>query len=72
MITVSELTTPDIKQMINILQDELDKRQRARRAELINQFKQAYWALRDEGMSIQYDTHEYDVFLDDFERFWFT
>lgn len=51
-IDIYQLPESTIKDYINELQDEIGRRKKAHRAELINEFKQALRNLEDEGITV--------------------
>lgn len=68
---VSELTTNTIKNLMSMMQEELDRRERAKRAELITQFEMAFDAMKDARIDIKYETFDRTVPLNDWDNFHF-
>lgn len=62
-IDISQLPESTIKDYINELQDEIGRRQKAHRTELINEFKQALRNLEDAGVTVT--THRYCLECDE-------
>ena len=68
---VSELTTNTIKNLMSMMQEELDRRERAKRAELITQFEMAFNAMMDARISIKYDTFDGPINITLWDEFYF-
>lgn len=51
-IDISQLPDSTLKDYISELQDEVDRRKKAHRTELINEFKQALRNLEDAGVTV--------------------
>ena len=56
-IDISQLPESTIKDYISELQDEVDRRKKAHRTELINEFKQALRNLEEVGVVVIADGH---------------
>ena len=68
---VSELTTNTIKNLMSMMQEELDRRERAKRAELITQFEMAFNAMMDARIGIKYDTFDGPINITLWDDFYF-
>lgn len=68
---ISELTSNSIKNLMNMMQEELDKRERAKRAELITQFEMAFNAMMDARIGIKYDTCDGTINITHWDDFYF-
>lgn len=68
---VSELTTNTIKNLMGMMQEELDRRERAKRAELITQFEMAFDAMKDARIGIKYDTFDGPINITLWDDFYF-
>lgn len=68
---ISELTSNSIKNLMGMMQEELDKRARAKRAELITQFEMAFNAMIDAHIGIKYDAFDGCVNLTHWDDFYF-
>ena len=68
---ISELTSNSIKNLINMMQEELDRRERAKRAELITQFEMAFNAMMDARIGIKYDTFDGPINIAHWDNFYF-
>lgn len=68
---VSELTTNTIKNLMGMMQEELDRRERAKRAELITQFEMAFNAMMDARIGIKYDTFDGTINITLWDDFYF-
>lgn len=72
---VSQMTEEELRAIIAECEQEMQKRRRQLRDELINDFEKAFCTLRENGISIRYSDYEqeaYRLYLDQLDNFDFS
>ena len=54
LINLKEMTRNDLIVLISRVEQEIEKRDKEKNLKLINNFKNAYYALREAGISVEY------------------
>ena len=69
---VNCLSDEELQKLMEIIQKERTRRENEAREKLINNFRKAFYDLREARIVIRYDDYDEDTYLEDWDRFEFS
>lgn len=66
-----KLSDAELQELVKIVLDERTRRENEAREKLINNFRDAFYDLKEAHIVIQYCDYEDDVYLEDWKKFEF-
>ena len=71
LINLKEMTRNDLIVLIGRVEKEIEKRDKEKNLKLINNFKNAYYAMREAGINIHYECDDV-IPIDNWDSFYFS